>query len=158
MRYLFVTILGSLLHFAYEWSGNNFIVGLFSPINESVWEHLKLLFFPMLFLTLWDYFVRENKNTDFLSSRALGILAGMGFIITAYYTITGVIGKNIDWLNIVIFLLGVLVSFLVERTLSQRNSHIRSTAAIAILITFIVLFAIFTVAPPEIGLFESKPF
>ena len=43
---LFTIILGSLSHFFYGWSGNFFLVGFFSPVNESVWEHLKLLFFP----------------------------------------------------------------------------------------------------------------
>jgi hypothetical protein len=45
------TLLGTLLHFAYDFSGQNFVVGLFSAINESTWEHLKLLFMPFL-LTL----------------------------------------------------------------------------------------------------------
>ena len=43
-----VLALGAAAHFFYEWSGNNFFVGMFSPVNESVWEHMKLAFFPML--------------------------------------------------------------------------------------------------------------
>ncbi|MDD7025196.1 MAG: DUF6512 family protein, partial [Oscillospiraceae bacterium] len=45
---LFVIITGTISHFVYEWSQNNFILGLFFPVNESTWEHMKLLFFPML--------------------------------------------------------------------------------------------------------------
>lgn len=56
-RFLFISILGTLLHFTYEWSQNNAIVGLFSAVNESTWEHLKLLFFPMFFLTLFELFL-----------------------------------------------------------------------------------------------------
>ena len=44
---IFAIIAGTLLHFTYEWSGNNPIVGIFSSINESTWEHLKLAFYPM---------------------------------------------------------------------------------------------------------------
>ena len=40
---IIIIILGVLLHFAYEWSGNNNIVGLVTPVNESVWEHMKIL-------------------------------------------------------------------------------------------------------------------
>ena len=58
-RFIFISVLGVLLHFTYEWSGNNPIVGLFSATNESTWEHLKLLFFPMLsqqfFITLLKF-------------------------------------------------------------------------------------------------------
>ena len=38
---LFIFILGTLLHFTYNWSNNNFIVGLFSSTNESIFSHTK---------------------------------------------------------------------------------------------------------------------
>ena len=43
-------ILGILLHFTYEWAGENIIVGIFSAVNESTWVHLKLAFYPMLIM------------------------------------------------------------------------------------------------------------
>lgn len=43
-RFIFISVLGVLLHFTYEWAGDNAVVGLFSAVNESTWEHLKLLF------------------------------------------------------------------------------------------------------------------
>ena len=49
-------ILGTIFHFTYEWSGKKVIIGLFSAVNESTWEHLKLLFFPMLITTFIGYF------------------------------------------------------------------------------------------------------
>ena len=45
---IFVMILGTLLHFTYEWFGENLFIASFSAVNESTWKHLKLLFFPML--------------------------------------------------------------------------------------------------------------
>lgn len=53
-RFIFISVLGVLLHFTYEWSGDNAVVGLFSAVNESTWEHLKLLFFPFLLLTILE--------------------------------------------------------------------------------------------------------
>lgn len=41
-----------LQHSAYEFLGENKIVGLFAPMNESVWEHLKLAFYPMVVFML----------------------------------------------------------------------------------------------------------
>ena len=63
-RFAFVSLLGVLLHFTYDWSGKNPFVGLFSSVNESAWEHLKLFFFPMLLLTLFEF--RRHKG-NFLS-------------------------------------------------------------------------------------------
>ena len=64
---VFVLITGSLAHFVYDWSGKNHIVGLFTPINESVWEHMKLLFFPMLIYSL-VMLLRYRKKYSCISS------------------------------------------------------------------------------------------
>ena len=53
---LTVIILGSLSHFLYEFSGKRIIFALFCPVNEYVWEHLKLLFFPFLLITILNWF------------------------------------------------------------------------------------------------------
>ena len=80
-RFIFISVLGVLLHFTYEWSGDNAVVGLFSAVNESTWEHLKLLFFPFLLLTILEVLLRGNMLPEqFLPARVLGILAGMGGI------------------------------------------------------------------------------
>jgi len=153
LRYLFVALLGVFLHFAYELSGENPIVGLFALMNESVWEHLKLLFFPMLVLTIWDLFTTHRNNLNFLPTRTIGILAGMAFIVIAFYTITGVLGFNVAWLNILIYLVGVAVAFWVEKKFLRNRTNLSVKLAIAILILLIILFIVFTIVPPALGLF-----
>ena len=72
-RFIFISVLGVLLHFTYEWSGDNAVVGLFSAVNESTWEHLKLLFFPFLLLTILEVLLRGNMLPEqFLPARVLG--------------------------------------------------------------------------------------
>lgn len=157
LRYLFVVLLGVFLHFAYELSGENSIIGLFVPVNESVWEHLKLLFFPMFLLTIWDLFTNYRNYLNFLSVRTIGILSGMAFIVVAFYTITGVIGTSISWINILIFLLAVAFAFWIEKKICGRCINLSITWAIIILIVFIILFIVFTIAPPALGIFTPPP-
>ena len=89
-RFIFISVLGVLLHFTYEWSGDNAVVGLFSAVNESTWEHLKLLFFPFLLLTILEVLLRGNMLPEqFPPARVLGILAGMGGIVVGFYTLRG---------------------------------------------------------------------
>lgn len=157
IRYLFVVLLGVFLHFAYELSGQNPIVGLFALVNESIWEHLKLIFFPMLVLTVWDMFTNQRNNLCFLPARTLGTLAGMAFIVIVYYTVTGILGFQTAWLNILIYLLGVLMAFLVEKKLQHRCNTISVKVAIVLWILFIILFIVFTIAPPALGIFIPIP-
>lgn len=153
LRYLFVVLFGVFLHFAYELSGENPIIGLFASVNESVWEHLKLLFFPMLVLTIWDLFTTQRNNLNFLPARTIGILSGLVFIVAAFYTITGIIGATIALVDIAIFLLGIAVAFWIEKKLCCKCLRLSVKLAIVILILLIVLFIIFTIAPPALGIF-----
>ena len=119
LRFIFISILGVLLHFTYEWSGDNSFVGLFSAVNESTWEHLKLLFFPMLLLTIFEILLMPDKLPEnFLFSRTIGIVSGMAFIVISFYTILGVIGKSYDSINIALYFAGVLYALTAE--ISER--------------------------------------
>ena len=62
-------ILGTLLHFTFEWSGKNELIAIFSAINESVWEHLKLTFYPMLFFSIIGYFYLRKISNNYRCSR-----------------------------------------------------------------------------------------
>ena len=76
-RFIFISVLGVLLHFTYEWSGDNAVVGLFSAVNESTWEHLKLLFFPFLLLTILE--VLSTK-----AAAAVLLLLTVAFFVFTY--------------------------------------------------------------------------
>jgi hypothetical protein len=93
--YIFVTILGVLLHFTYEWSGENFIVGLFSATNESTWEHMKIALWPMFIFAIIQSFYFKNRK-DFWYIKLKGILLGIVLIPIIFYTYNGVIGKSPD--------------------------------------------------------------
>lgn len=156
-RFLFISILGTLLHFTYEWSHNNAVVGLFSAVNESAWEHLKLLFFPMFFLTLIElFFFRQTLPQNFLKARATGIFLGMTLIIGVFYILLGVIGKSIDFLNIVLYFVAVFFALWVEnkqyKTFPEETLK-ASSMAFSILLIFTLFFFIFTFWSPDIGLF-----
>lgn len=153
LRYLFVVLLGVFLHFAYELSGENPIVGLFALVNESIWEHLKLLYFPMLLLTIWDLFTSYRNNLNFLPARTIGALSGLIFVIVFYYTITGIIGADIAWINILIFLLAIAFAFWVEKRICNSCTHLSIKLAIAIWVILLILFIVFTIAPPALGIF-----
>lgn len=68
---LVVSLLSIPLHFAYEWTGKNFVVGLFTPINESIWEHLNLVFWPILIWWGIGYIFLEKRNNYPLKNGSL---------------------------------------------------------------------------------------
>ena len=109
---LFVIVLGSLAHFFYDWSGNNILIGLFAPVNESTWEHMKLVFFPMLIFSIFSYFKLKEAYPCILSALLSGILIGTFLIPVVFYTYSGILGMNKFLGDIATFIFAVVVSFI----------------------------------------------
>ncbi len=156
---LFSVGLGVLLHFTYQWSGYNRIVGYFSNVNESTWEHLKLLFVPVTLFSVTQWFFERKKHPEFLLSRTISLLAGMLWIISAFYTVSGIIGKtDISAANIAIFVIGVIITFVLTEIIMKsifNAPRYSDVIAFILLIIFALLFAVWTYDPPSIGLFAE---
>ena len=155
--FVFTSVVGTLLHFLYEWTGESVIVGLFSAVNESIFEHMKLLFFPMLLVAFIEAKYIGEEYDNFWCAKLVGILVGVGLIPVIYYTYTGIFGVNADWFNIIIFFITAAISYMVETRImeSGRCSFIQPNLAKFILIIIAAVFIVFTFFPPKIPLFED---
>ena len=111
---LWTLVIGTSSHFFYQWSGENFFVGLVSPVNETVWEHLKLLFFPALLYMLWEKVWLDERYPESFCRNLLGLWAGLAVMPILYYGYTLFTGKDYLWADIGIFIVSVLTAFLVS--------------------------------------------
>lgn len=151
---IFVSILGTLLHFTYEWSNGNEIVGAFSAVNESTWEHLKLLFFPMLITIIIGYFYMD-KNTKIICAKLIGIITAILFIIIFFYTYTTIAGTNFAILDIGSFFVAVILGEYVAYKILISKNICNTNIAIIILTILLISFIAFTYIPPKIFLFQD---
>lgn len=152
---IFTFILGTLLHFTYEWSNNNSFVAAFSSINESTWEHLKLLFFPMLLTTFIGYFGRLKFSSNYLCSKTLGIIIAISFVTIFFYTYTGILGTNFAFLDIGSFFVAVLLGEYISYKMLTSNSSCNALISLIVLITLLLCFVFFTYFPPHLGYFKD---
>ena len=170
---IFSLFAGTGLHFLYTWMPNP-VTAVFSSVNESTWEHLKLLFFPMLFFALLEYFFYGTELCGFFAIRGTSILTGMLFIVAIFYTYTGVLGYNVDFLNIGTIVVSIIATYCLstKHMLSQlpddatfclynnngnelyRNLFFKIFIAL-VLLAFLLCLVVFTFQPPELGLFQS---
>lgn len=152
---IFVCILGTLLHFTYELSGGNSIIASFSAVNESVWEHLKLLFFPMLLTTIIGYFCIRKNVPNFLCSKMIGIITAMLFTVIFFYTYSGILGKNIALIDISSFFVATILGEYVAYRLMISTFKCNNKIAIIILIIIGICFVTFTYSTPKIEIFKD---
>ncbi|MBO5785694.1 MAG: hypothetical protein J6R45_00060 [Clostridia bacterium] len=111
--FLFVSALGVFLHFLYDLTGENRLAALFSGVNESVWEHIKLLYFPLLLFAIIQSFFFKNRF-DFWCIKLIGSVIGIVSIPAIFYTANGAFGKTPDWFNITIFFIAAAIVFFIE--------------------------------------------
>ena len=145
---------GSLLHFLYDWLDEALWIAPFSGVNESTWEHMKLLFWPMfVFAAVQSFFFRDRENFWYVKLR--GILLGLALIPIIFYTYNGAIGRSPDWLNIAIFFISAGATYIYETRLfnSEKVRCKTSKLAFSVLCVIGLLFAFFTFRTPEIGIF-----
>lgn len=109
---IFVTITGTLSHFVYEWSGKNPFLALFFPVNETTWEHMKLVFFPSIIYAAFMIYKLQSVFPYIVASLSAGILIGTFSIPVIFYTYTGILGFHTLLLDIITFLLSVIITFL----------------------------------------------
>jgi hypothetical protein len=155
--FVFTAVVGTLLHFLFEWSGANAAVALFSAVNESIWEHLKLLFYPMLLFAVAEYFSWGREVGSFWCVKLMGILLGFALIILVYYTYTGALGVKADWFNITLFFLAAGGVYWVETKLLQRKKACKLGEKWAFLLIILIAaaFTFLTFYPPRIPLFSD---
>ena len=148
-----VIVLGSLCHFLYDWSGGLSLAALFCPVNESVWEHLKLLYFPFLLVSLVS-FRRSSPRPDlFFYSRFLGVLPALLFILASYYTYTGILGRHFLLVDLILYVCSVFAAFAASSYFYRNLRRTPSVSGVVFLwIALAFVFFIFTGFPPNLPL------
>ncbi len=181
--FFIVGMLGTLFHFVYDWSGQVWFVGLFVPVNESTWEHMKLLFIPMLlYITICFWFVRKKIDQNYISNKnGKGIIdnkkeksdelskiiytglfvniVGTWSIPFLFYGYMGILGFEVAWIDISTFFIAVFIAFALQYHV-LINSYKKQTVncgKTVLIVNLIQLFAfvLLTYRPLNLGIFIS---
>jgi len=154
---IFIIILGSLLHFTFDWSGKFWLVGTLSAVNESTWEHLKLAVIPALLWMLFEMKLLKERPENFFLAKTKGIYAMPFFIIVIFYSYKAILGKNFLVLDILTFVVAVILGQLISyRIMLFKNLRkIYNQIGLVFLILLFLAFIIFTFYPPHFFLFQD---
>ena len=155
--FVFSVLLGVFFHFLFDLTNECIVVAFVAPVNESIGEHIKLVFFPMFLYALFEYSFLETEYEQFWCIKWKGISIGMILIPTIYYTYTGIIGKSVDWFNILSFVGVTGVVYFIETKMFLKNKSCRISSEYAFVILCIVgiVFWIFTFYPPNLPFFQD---
>ena len=156
--FIFTSVLGTLMHFLYEWSNNNSLIGLFCPVNESPSEHLKLLLFPYLIWTFIEAVKLSQDKFNIYFSKLIGIISGMFLTLAVFYTCKGMLGKDFDFINIASFFIGILTAYIISYNIikSSKGKGLINGISFAMLILMAMTFMFLTYFPVHIPFFMDS--
>ena len=154
--FVFTSVLGTFLHFLFDLTGGSAVAALISAVNESIWEHMKLIFYPMVLFGAVQYRAFGKDIKCFWCVKLKGILLALMLIPTIYYLYTGALGISADWFNITIFFLAAAAAYRHETKLFEEDRlGCAQWLALALICCIGLLFTVFTFWTPHIPLFQD---
>lgn len=150
---IFTIIVGTLLHFVYNWSGQSHFIGFFGAVNESTWEHLKLAFWPTFIFAIFEWFMFGRKQKNFCFASAVKLISMPIFIILLFYGWLLVFPDNFIW-DISIFIVSVLLGYWFGyRILKTKKDFKKESLSTALIVLVFIAFSLFSYFPPQYFLF-----
>ena len=150
-----IVVFGSLFHFMFEILNYWGPAGAIFPVNESVWEHLKLPYWPLIVFSLIEYNFIKDDVKNIILGKTISFLLAISTILIVFYSYTAILGTDLLIIDILSFVFGVIIGQFVSYKIMTREQlsvwYINSSWLI--FIGFGLLFAIFTYFPPTIQLF-----
>ena len=151
---LAVIPVGVALHYVYDWTGEHPVAGIFSALNESTWEHLKLAFWPMLVLAPFHWFLYDRPR-GWLPATAVRVVTAPLLIIVLFYGYTAILGTHHLPLDLTVFALSVIGGELLgHRIMESRMPRWLHALAAVVILLMVVAMVTFSFSPPDWFLFE----
>lgn len=154
---LFIVLMGSFLHFIFELSGGLTAVALVGAVNESVWEHLKLGFWPAFIWAIIEFFVFGRRTRNFLLAKGTSITL-IAFLITGVYYSSVALGIETLAIDIGNFVVSIVISQVISYRimLIQKKYRILNMIGVVLIIVNLASFSLLSYYPPRCPLFKDS--
>ena len=157
ISFVITSLLGVFFHFLYDTSNQSTLIGVFTPINESIFEHLKLLFFPFILVSILELLISKKSITNIMPYRIFYITFSIILLPLIYYTAKK-IGINNAVFNITLYFICLEITYLLSYEAEKKqlipNKKIK-LLSLGIFTLLIILFVAMTFNPPHIEIFKD---
>lgn len=146
-----LSLLGTLLHFVYDWSRHNKFVAIFAAVNESYWEHIKIAFWPVLVWFLALFAMGGWHIPGFVPAATIALYAVPVTMVAIVFGYKSITRRNILWLDILSFFVTVGFALIIFTLIATELDASGWTIALSVLllVPLGIAFARFTHTPPQ---------
>ena len=150
-----IASLGAMFHFIFEWSGELPPIGVFAPVSESVFEHLKMPYWPALLYAVIEYRHIKEYTKNFIIAKTASLYVMPLTTMAIFYAYTTITGTESLIADIVLFVGSVALGQFVGYKIMIKDPLPSALykAAIVGLISLGIIYAVLTFYPPHLPLF-----
>jgi hypothetical protein len=144
-------LLGSTLHFVYNWSRHNRKIAILAAVNESYWEHIKIAFWPAFLLYFFEFILGGWRIASFVPAKTVSLYVIVIFMISSVFSYKYFSKRNILPVDITLFGLTVFMAQIIGINLLQDLTPSIATISISVffLVSITTAFLRFTLNPPS---------
>ncbi len=150
-------LIGACMHFLYDFSGKMTLIGAISPVNESVWEHSKMVLLPVILWWVLYYIVNGKKycidKNAWMTGGLVSLVVSLLAMPMIYYFYTGAFGVEILIVDMLILLVAVFLGQMAGLHFYRYSKGIDSTIVILLFVIIVLIFVAFTFNPPHFPIF-----
>lgn len=145
-----LSILGSLLHFAFDWSRHNRVVAVFAAVNESYWEHVKIAVWPVALWFVVQFAFGGWQVRGFVPAATIALYVIPVAMIALVFAYKRFARRNILWADILSFAVAVALSLVVFALLAAELQASGWTIAVSVVFLAVLVgaFLRYTLNPP----------
>lgn len=150
-----IFVLSFISHFMYDILPNPLFSILF-PINESIWEHMKLLVTPVIIYSLIEYFIYKRKGiqyNNFILSYAISFIISIIVYLIIYLPVHYIFGHNLLFAMFLLFIIFILIQFISYKIMCYKQIKYNNLLGFGIIILIYIIFGYLTYYPIKNDLF-----
>lgn len=146
-----VFVLSFLCHFIYDWLPNGF-TAIFFPVNESIWEHMKLIAIPYFIFGIIEYLLlvkNDIKPNNFLLQLFLIPLAGIILYLLIYLPLYSYFGENMFISISLLLFVFIIMNIASYMLMKSPDIKFQNTIGMIGIILMLLIFGYLTYKPIE---------
>ena len=151
-----IALVGTLAHFLYDLTNHNKFIGLFTAVNESTWEHIKIALTPILLCGLYDGFV-YGENPNYFLAKFVSLITPIIVIPCIFYGYKAISKKPILFVDILTFYAVIFLSQFLFKTIIEAPAIPYVCGYLSTIGVFVIFgaYATLTFMPLKMFLFKD---
>ena len=151
-----ISLLGTLLHFTHGWIKNGVLLHVFSAVNESTWEHMKLLIAPTILIVIFQSFYLDTMYLNIFNSLLILLIVELITIPLLFEPLRIIFKKVPLYITILIFYISIILGLFAEYFVIQSEiMFVSEWLAVILILLIVAIFSITTYHPPKFFLFRD---